>query len=118
MIFTDSLQGALETGEIMDTFEYENMDAKKGFGESLYAHQKRSLNWMVDLENRGSPEILEIETSRVVYFEIINDFVDLDTMKKLEYWLDEWQRVVNVCSGGILADEPGLGKYQLIQGKP
>ena len=111
--FKTHLGKQLETGQLGNTLDFV-LFTPPGFDSRLYDYQKRSLKWMLEVENKDKNkerQVTHLQTSHVAQFDSMPDtfvnFLNTSFLKRSSTYYDSVDYSVN---GGVLADNPGYGK--------
>ena len=109
-----SLSRQLAKPELGNTLEFVPYDAPKGFKLSLYDYQKRSLQWMSQVEHstdQSTRAVTRAATSHIFRFDTLPDALLNASESRLEKKVTKVMEEVDYsCKGGVLADNPGYGK--------
>jgi hypothetical protein len=85
------------------------MTEETDFALDMYGYQKRSLTWMLNVENSGElSKVTTLENTPLARVEHFEGLLDLSTFKPVEsIKSNAASETAYTCKGGILADNPG-----------
>jgi hypothetical protein len=118
------------TESIPDTIDTPEMEPAPGFKLTLRSYQKRTLNWLVDLETHPEKRQMDVpipskalngyQDNRIKYYDCLQlgedgPYLDLLTNEVVYHNPSKTHQVKTTitCNGAILADDTGTGEYHL-----